>query len=160
MDVFLAIVAGLLIISGIIGSVVPVIPGPPLGFFGLLVLHFTAYANFSLTFLIVFGIIAMAITVVDYFVPAWGTKKFGGTKYGRNGSMIGIFAGLFLFPPIGIILGPFIGAFIGELIHDSSDTTKALKSGFGSFVGFLLGTGLKLIISIIFTYYYIVELFT
>ena len=159
MDVFLAIVAGLLILSGIVGSVVPVLPGPPLGFMGILVLHFTAYADFSTTFLIVFGIIAMAITVVDYLVPAWGTKKFGGTKYGRNGAMVGIIAGLFFFPPLGIILGPFVGAFVGELIHDSADTSKALKSGLGSFVGFLLGTGLKLIISLIFTYYYVKELF-
>ncbi len=160
MDILLAIIGGVLILAGIAGSIVPVLPGPPLGFAGLLFLHFTAYAEFSTTFLIVFGIIAMGITVIDYFVPAWGTKKFGGTKYGRNGAMVGIFVGLFVFPPFGIILGPFAGAFVGELIHDSKNTSKALKSGFGSFVGFLLGTGLKLIISIIFTYYYIKELFT
>jgi uncharacterized protein YqgC (DUF456 family) len=158
MDVFLAIVAGLLVVLGVVGSVLPVLPGPPLSFIGLFVFHYSVYANYSSTLLIICGIFAVGITILDYFIPAWGTKKFGGSKQGRNGAMVGVFAGLFFFPPIGIILGPFVGAFIGELIHDNSDYNKASKSAIGSLIGFLLGTGLKLIYGLIIIYLYIKEL--
>ncbi len=144
MDIVLLVVAIIFILAGIVGSVLPVVPGPPLSFIGLLVFHFSSCASFSTTFIVLLGIIAAGITVLDYFIPVWGTKKFGGTKSGRNGALIGVVAGIFVFPPLGIILGPFIGAFIGELIHDSDDFNKALKSGLGSFIGFILGTGLKL----------------
>ena len=153
MDVFLAIVAWILLAVGLVGSVVPVIPGPPLGYAGIVILHFTSYTHFSMWFFIIFGVLAIAVTILDYFIPVWGTKKFGGTKAGKTGSIIGVFAGIFLFPPIGIILGPFVGAFIGEMIHDSSNTKRAIKSATGSFLGFLLGTGLKLVISGLLIFY-------
>jgi len=159
MDVFLLIVAIVLVLAGIVGSVLPVIPGPPLSFSGILVLHFSSYASYSTTFLVIMGIIAIAITVLDYFIPAWGTKKFGGTKAGKTGALIGVVAGIFVFPPIGIILGPFVGAFIGELVHDGNDFNKAFKSGLGSFVGFLLGTGLKLMFGLFIIYKFISTLF-
>ena len=159
MDIFLLIIAVLFVLTGIAGSVLPVIPGPPLSFTGLLFLHFSEYANYSTTFLVILGTIAFAITVLDYFIPAWGTKKFGGTKFGKNGALIGVVAGIFVFPPIGIIIGPFIGAFVGELIHDGNDFNKALKSGLGSFVGFILGTGLKLMFGFFIIYKFISALF-
>lgn len=158
MDVFLLIIAGLLVLLGLVGSVVPVLPGPPLGYIGLLIYHFTSYASFSTTFLIIWAFITIAVTVLDYFIPMWGTKKFGGSKYGKTGALLGVLIGLF-FGPLGVIFGPFAGAFIGELIHDSRDTNKALKSAIGSFVGFLLSTGMKLAVCGVFMYYYIAEMF-
>ena len=153
MDIFLAVIAWILLIVGVVGSVIPIIPGPPLGFLGVVVLHFTAYADVPSWFFIVFGILVILVTVLDYFIPVWGTKKFGGTRSGKIGSIVGVFAGLFLLPPIGIIIGPFLGAFIGEMIHDNTNTKKALKSATGSFLGFLLGTGLKLVVSGLLIYY-------
>lgn len=159
MDVFLLILAIVLVLAGIIGSVLPVLPGPPLSYIGLLVLHFSSYASYSTTYLIIIGGIAAIITGLDYLIPAWGTKKFGGTKSGRNGALIGIVAGIFFFPPLGLILGPFVGAFLGELVHDSNDMNKAFKSGLGSFVGFLLGTGLKLMFGFYIIYKFISALY-
>lgn len=155
MDIFLLIIAILLALSGLVGSVLPILPGPPLSYAGLLVLHFTSYANYSTSFLVITAVIAIIITALDYVIPLWGTKTFGGTKAGKNGALIGILAGLFIFPPFGIIIGPFVGAFIGELTHDSNDFTKAIKSGIGSFIGFLLGTGIKLMFGLYVLYKFI-----
>ncbi|MFN2422552.1 MAG: DUF456 domain-containing protein [Cryomorphaceae bacterium] len=143
MDTALAIVSIILILTGFLGSVLPVLPGAPLSWSGLLVLHFSKYADFSFTFLAgSFGIMVV-ITALDYFIPLWGTKKFGGTRGGVIGSGIGVVIGLF-FLPIGIIAGPFLGALIGELLQNPNESKKALRSATGSFVGFLLGTGFKL----------------
>jgi uncharacterized protein YqgC (DUF456 family) len=154
MDIALAILAALLILVGLAGSILPVLPGPPLCWVGLLVLHFSAYAEFSVTFLSVMFGLMVVITVLDYFIPIWGTKRFGGTKAGVRGSIVGLVVGLF-FGPLGIILGPFLGALVGELIVNQSDMNKALKSAAGSFVGFLLGTGIKLVYGGFTIWYYI-----
>ena len=158
MDYILYFISALFILAGVIGSVIPVIPGPPLGFLSLLFLHFTDKVQFSTSFLVIAGVVAVAITVLDYFIPMWGTKKFGGSRAGKIGSILGVFVGLF-FGPLGILLGPFAGAFLGELIHDKNDMNKAIKSATGSFIGFLFGTGLKLVVSGLFLYFYIKELF-
>ena len=94
--------------------------------------------------------IALFIWLLDYFIPALGTKKFGGSRKGIIGSSIGLILGLLFFPPLGIIVGPFVGAFIGELIHDSSNNKRALKAALGSFIGFLFSTGLKFLVSLIY----------
>ena len=93
----------------------------------------------------------MVITVLDYIVPALGTKKFGGTKKGMWGSTLGLLAGMFIisFGPLGlggILVGPFIGAYIGELIAHNPHPWKA---AFGSFIGFLAGTLLKIVFGIV-----------
>ncbi len=149
--VWILIFAAILIIIGIGGCVLPVLPGPPIAFVGLLLAHFAgAQYEFSWLTLIIYGVLAIAITVLDFLVPAWGTKKFGGTKYGSRGSTIGLLLVVFFIPvpfvgPIlGIIIAPFLGAVIGEKIG-GMQTSKALKAGFGSFVGFLTGTLLKLV---------------
>ncbi len=142
-----------LIIIGIIGCLVPVLPGPPLSFAGLLVLHFTRFADFGNNLLIILGSIAILVAVFDYVVPIWGTKKFGGSKYGVRGATIGLLAGLFL-GPLGIIIGPFIGAVIGELIK-KDDFKYAIRAGFGSLIGFMMGIGLKLAASLVITFYFI-----
>ena len=132
---------------------IPVIPGPPLSYAGILVLHITPFAEFSKNLLIILAIVAGIVTVLDYFVPIWGTKKFGGSKYGVRGATIGLIIGLF-FGPLGIILGPFLGAFIGEMIK-KDDYKYAIKAGFGSLLGFITGVGLKLAASFTITFYFI-----
>ena len=99
--------------------------------------------------------ISIFVWAIDYVIPAWGTKKFGGSKYGVWGTILGLITGLIFFGPLGIIIGPFVGAFIGEIIYDSKDSSRALKAAFGSFVGFMLSTGLKLITSLVFVYLYL-----
>lgn len=140
-------------ILGIIGCLAPVLPGPPLSFLGLVVVHFTRFADVSTRLFIILGSIAVVVSILDYIVPIWGTKHFGGSKYGSRGATVGLIIGLFL-GPAGIIIGPFIGAFVGELIF-KDDIRYALKAGFGSLLGFMTGIGLKLAASFIITFYFI-----
>ena len=153
MDILLITLAGILLIVGFIGCVLPVLPGTPLCYIGIILLHLSSRVEFSMSFLIFWGIVVIAIQVLDYLIPVWGTKKSGGSKWGVWGSMIGMIAGLF-FGPLGIILGPFVGAVVGELLA-GKNSTEAIRAGFGSFVGFLLGTVSKLIIAGFLIYYYV-----
>lgn len=155
MDIFLLLIGFLVALIGIIGSFVPVLPGPVTSWAGLLILHLTDAVPMNWTFLGITLSIAILIWIVDYFIPAMGTKKFGGTRYGVIGTMIGLIFGLLFFPPFGIIIGPFVGAYIGEMINDNKDSKKALKAAFGSFIGFLTSTFLKFIAAVIFTGLYI-----
>lgn len=155
---FLLIVPGvILILIGLIGCIVPIIPGPPISYAGLILLHLTSAVHFEQKFLMVWAGLVVAVTALDYLTPIWGTKKFGGTKRGTWGATIGLLLGLVFFPPIGIILGPFVGAVVGELTH-SEDINKAFRSGLGSLVGFLLGTGLKFVVSGFITYHFFKQL--
>jgi uncharacterized protein YqgC (DUF456 family) len=156
-DYLLVILGIILMILGIIGCLVPVLPGPPLSFLGLLLLHFTRFGHFTGWTLITFASISIAVSVLDYLVPVRGTRKFGGSKYGTRGAAIGLVIGLFL-GPVGIIVGPLIGAFVGEMIF-RDDVKYALKAGFGSLIGFLAGVGLKLAASLIMTFYFVRALF-
>lgn len=157
MDYVLIAFGIIFIISGVLGCVLPIIPGPPLSYIGLLLLHFTEKYQFSSEFLILWLIITVFIYGLDFVIPVWGTKKFGGSKRGVWGSIIGLVIGMFLFPPIGIIIGPFAGAVIGEYTS-GKESKEALKSGFGSFLGFLVGTLLKLIVSGMMTWYFAKEI--
>ncbi len=158
MDYVLIVLGAFFIIGGILGGVLPVLPGPPLSYIGLLFLHFTDKYQFSTRFLIIWLIVAAVVTIIDYFIPIWGTKRFGGSKRGIWGSIIGLIIGLFFFPPFGIIIGPFAGAVIGEL-SAGKDSGAALKSGFGSFIGFLVGTLMKLVVSGLMAWHFGKELF-
>lgn len=142
-----------LTITGIAGCILPFLPGPPLSYIALLTLLAINENEFSTRFLGIWLTLTIAVTLLDYYVPIWGTKKFGGSSKGIWGATIGLIAGLFFFPPLGLIVGPFIGAFIGELIA-GKDTPAALRSGFGSFIGFLAGTIMKLTVSIIMAFYF------
>ena len=102
--------------------------------------------------------LAAVVTILDYVVPVWGTKKLGGSEAGIRGSTIGLLVGIFVFPPLGMILGPVIGAFMAELLRDRNDIRKAVKSGFGSLLGFLMGTGLKLFACVLMAYYFVMAL--
>ena len=156
-DILLTAGGAALMIVGLIGCFLPVIPGPPTSFVGLLLLHFSNYAEFSFEFLLLMGAIAVIVTIMDYIVPVWGTKKFGGSKAGMWGAAIGLVLGLILFPPLGIIIGPFAGAVIGEAIT-GKDAASSFKAGLGSLLGLMIGIGLKLAASIAMTYYFIKEL--
>ncbi len=143
MDVVLLILAGMCLIVGIIGCIVPGLPGVPVAYVGLWIAQASDRVDFSWQMLLIWGIVTVVVSVLDYVVPAWGTKRFGGTKYGVWGSTIGVFAGLF-FGAIGVIVGPLAGAIIGELIG-GKEVAEALRAGWGSFIGLLFGTVLKLV---------------
>lgn len=155
-DYILLILGIIFMVIGIIGCLVPVLPGPPISFLGILLLHFTRFSQFPPATLITLGIITVIVTVLDYIVPVWGTKRFGGSKYGTRGATVGLVIGFFL-GPLGIILGPLIGAFVGEMIF-KDDLNYAFKAGFGSLLGFLTGIGLKLAASFAMTFYFVKEL--
>ena len=155
MDIILIVLGALCLVAGILGAVLPVIPGPPLAYLGLWLLQWSSYAPFSGVFLGVWALVATLVTVLDYYVPIWGTRKFGGSTAGVRGSTIGLLLGVFAFPPWGIVLGPFIGAMTAELLVNVRDPGKAFKSGLGSLVGFLLGTGLKLGAGLMMAFYFV-----
>ncbi len=168
MDWLFIAIGIILVLLGAIGAIVPGLPGPPLSFIALVLLQFTKSPPFSENFLIIMGLIMAAVTLMDYFIPIYGTKKFGGSKQGVRGSTIGLIIGVFVLPflgivigpfgLLGIILGPFAGAYIGELMA-GKNSDIALRSAFGSFIGFLAGTFMKLVYSIVAGIYFFIGLF-
>lgn len=143
MDIFLLIVAFLFMLIGIIGCIIPGLPGTPLAYVGLWIAHATDRIDFTWQTLLIWGLVTLVVSILDYVVPAWGTKHYGGTKYGVWGSTIGVFVGL-AFGAVGVIVGPLVGAVLGELIS-GKEWQQAIKAGWGSFIGILTGTILKLI---------------
>jgi len=149
MDILLIFTASIFIVLGVIGSFLPVLPGPLTSWVGLLILHLTDAIPMNWTFLIITLLFAIFIWFLDYIIPAIGTKRFGGSKYGMIGTSLGLIVGLLSPIPFGIIIGPFVGALIGELIN-KSDSQTAIKAAFGSFLGFLTSTLIKFIVAIIY----------
>ena len=149
MDIALLTVGFIFMLIGILGSFLPVLPGPPLSWIGLLLLHLTKAVPGNWWFLGITAAVALLIFVLDYIIPVMGTKKFGGTKAGMIGTTIGLIVGLLAPIPGGIIIGPFLGAFLGEL-SNKADNKTALKAAFGSFLGFLTGTFMKFVTTVIF----------
>lgn len=144
-------------VIGIIGCFLPALPGPPIGYGGLLLLQLSSQHPFTVRFLVMFGLLTAAAAVLDYLIPVYGAKKFQGSGYGVWGSVIGLILGTFFFPPFGIVIGPVVGAFAGELVR-GRNTGHALKAALGSFVGFLVGTGIKLILTVTMAYHFIVRI--
>ena len=144
MDIILIILGILCLIAGLVGCFLPILPGPPVAYTGLLLLHFTDKVQFTTAELLIWLLIAVIAQILDYFIPMLGSKYSGGSRWGTRGCLAGTLIGLF-FMPWGIILGPFLGAFIGELLG-GQETGQALKSGLGSLLGFLFGTVLKCVI--------------
>ncbi len=149
MDVFLVLLALLFLILGIIGSFLPILPGPITSWFGFLILYLSGVTDFSISLLITTFVIALIIWVLDFFIPAIGTKKFGGSKYGVIGTTIGLIIGVISPIPFGILIGPFLGALAGELINKSK-SNQAIKAAFGSFLGFLASSFIKFIVSVVY----------
>ncbi|MBX2845690.1 MAG: DUF456 domain-containing protein [Saprospiraceae bacterium] len=148
-----------LVVFGILGSILPVLPGVWVVYAGMLVQHFFRDGiEYHWAILVGFGLVTLVVQLLDYFIPIWGSKKLGAGKYGQWGSMIGVFVGAFLFPPFGIIVGPFLGAIIGELISGKSGE-KALKAGTGAFLGFITGVFMKSFLAIVMGGWLIFKLF-
>ncbi|MCL2761380.1 MAG: DUF456 domain-containing protein [Desulfuromonadales bacterium] len=147
------IIGIILLICGFIGSVALFIPGPPLAYCSLILLQLTHFRPFSTIFLIVWAIVVFIVVLLDYYIPIWGTKRFGGTRGGTIGAMIGLVVGL-LLSPAGILIGPFIGAFIGELIAGQTERI-ALRSAIGAFIGFLAGTFVRLVVCGMMAFYFV-----
>ncbi|MDE5695365.1 MAG: DUF456 domain-containing protein [Alistipes sp.] len=143
MELLFTLFAFMLSALGIIGCIMPAIPGVIFSYVGLLCAWGAPYSELSYATIFVWLAISLAVTLSDYFLPALMTRRFGGSRAGAIGATAGAFAGIF-FGPLGIIAGPFIGAVVGELLHDNSDAARALRVGAGSFFAFLVGTGFKL----------------
>jgi uncharacterized protein len=147
------IIGIIMVIGGIAGSLLPLLPGPPVAYAGLLLQQLRTGKPFTTNFLLIWAGIVVIILILDYLIPIWGTKKFGGTKYGVWGCTLG-FILAFWMGPWGVVLGPFIGAFIGEMIANQ-DSKQAFKAATGSFIGFLFGSLIKIIACFMMLYYII-----
>ena len=143
--IILAILAGAI---GITGSILPGLPGPPISWVGLLLLYIWGPEEMQMKTLVIWGIVTIVVSVVDYVVPMYFTKMTGGSRYAERGAMAGLIIGI-IFTPVGMILGSFLGAFLSELYWGKKSAGEALKAAVGSFLGFITGTGLKTIVSCI-----------
>lgn len=154
------IIFGLILaIVGLIGCVLPMVPGPPLSYIALITLSFARnWEPFSATFLLVMGVLTVLTLVLDYVVPAAGAKKYGASKWGIWGSVIGMIVGIFVFPPFGLFLGGFGGAVAGELLAGKGNEA-ALRAGWGVFIGNVVGTGIKLGFCAVLLFYYVAKMF-
>ena len=151
----LKIIAVILGIVGLVGCILPVIPGPPLSWVGLLLVFLTHPEGMTTSLLIVWLVITIVVTVLDYLAPSWITQKTGGSKAAARGTLVGLILGLIFFPPWGMIVGSFLGALISEVVFNGSAVADSVKPAFGSFLGFLLSTGLKLTASGVMLFYII-----
>ncbi len=164
MDILLLVLIVALVLLGLVGAVVPGLPGPALAFLALVAVHFTSWIHYHADFMFIMGILALIVTLLDYYVPIYGTKHFGGSKAGIRGSTIGLIVGILVLPILGIVIGPFglfgilLGPFAGALIGEKMAGTspeKAMRAAFGSFIGFLAGTMIKLVYAVTVLFYVI-----
>ena len=150
MDIFLLTIGFLFVMLGLIGSFLPVLPGPLTSWLGLLILYFTSIVPMNYTFLGITLAIAIFIWVLDYIIPAIGTKRFGGSTYGVYGTTIGLLIGLFSPIPFGILLGAFLGAFIGEMLHDKKKSKRAFRASIGSLLGLITSATIKFTVAVVY----------
>ena len=161
MEIVVAVIAIICAVVGIIGSVAPALPGPPLAWIGVLLMYFWGGTNgdgepMSLTILLVMLGVIVLVTVLDYIVPAWFTKTTGGSKYASRGAMAGLFLGMFIPLPVGMIVTSLVCSFLAELLFSRKDAAGSLKSALGAFLGFLFGSGIKIIACGVMLWYIIV----
>tara|TARA_B100001063_G_scaffold58309_1_gene52542 strand:- start:2418 stop:2903 length:486 start_codon:yes stop_codon:yes gene_type:complete len=154
MDIFLLLLGVIFCLVGIVGSFLPILPGPIASWCGLLILNFTSFVNFSFSFLIITFLIAFTVSIIDYIIPILGVQKMGGSKGGQIGATIGLLFGLFILGPLGLIFGPFLGALTGEVISKKNISNSILPA-FGSLIGVLAGTVLKTIITVVFLIFFL-----
>lgn len=150
----LAIIA---LLAGLAGAVLP-IPGPPLSFLGLLLLQWSRYVTLNDSVVWTLGLVTAVVTILDYYIPVYGTRKFGGTRYGSIGTVAGMLIGLFIFPGVGLFLGAFLGAFAGELIG-RAPWQQALRAAVGSFLGFVTGIVMKVALCLVMIGYAVAAFF-
>ena len=157
----LEVLALICAVIGIIGSIVPGIPGPPISWIGMLAAFFAVRDGatpMSTTFLLAWLGVTTLVTVLDYFIPAWFTRVTGGHKAAATGAILGLIAGM-LLTPIGMITGALLGAFLAEFLVENQGVWDSFKASIGAFLGFIFGTGLKLIVSGIMFYYIVKFIF-
>jgi uncharacterized protein len=159
MDTILLILGFVCAIVGIFGSFLPVLPGPIISWIGLVMLYLTEKVANNYWILSITLMIVLTISILDYTIPAKGTKKFGGSTYGIWGTNIGMLIGIFVPIPFGFIVGAFVGAFVGELLYNSQDKNRALKAATGSLLGFLASSFMKMIVCLCFLLLYVVVAF-
>lgn len=150
MDILLLLLGFVCVVMGIFGSFLPVLPGPSISWAGIVLLYFTTAVSANYWILGISALITIALTLLDYIIPAKGTKKFGGSSYGIWGTNIGLIVGIFAPIPLGFLIGPFVGALIGELIYDYKDHQRALKAATGSLLGFLASSFMKFVVCIMY----------
>lgn len=150
MDIVFVVGGLLLMLIGIIGSILPILPGVPISWLGLLTLYFAPSLPFDPVFITITGVVAFTLYILDYVIPAMGTKKFGGSAAGMWGTTIGLIVGIFAPIPFGILIGPFVGAYIGEVVVNKTKGPQAMKSAIGSFVGFLGSTFIKFVATVVY----------
>ena len=156
MEMLWMILGGVLMLAGLVGCILPFLPGPPLCFIGLLLQQLQDPNPFTTKFIWIWAGITVLVVILEYVIPVYGTRRYGGSSYGVWGCTIGLVVGIFL-GPVGIIAGPFVGALIGEMINNAN-TNNALRAAFGSFIGFLAGTLIKLVACSVMVYYFIASL--
>ncbi|MDB2675364.1 DUF456 domain-containing protein [Flavobacteriales bacterium] len=152
MTTIIIIICIVLLLLGILGCFIPVIPGPPLAYAALLLVSIFTDYKFEDSFLVQWAGIVIAVTVADFWLQVYGVKKFGGTKKAINGTMIGLFVGILVPIPLGFIIGPFAGAFIGAYMYEKDDMFKVLKIASGALIGFIGGLVLKLVVCVYLIY--------
>lgn len=153
MDLLLLIVGLLLCLIGIVGSFLPIIPGPVTSWLGILLLNLTSVVEFNLNFVLITLTVAISVGILDYLIPVLGVKKLGGTRSGQIGTTLGLIIALIILGPIGIIIGPFGGALLGEMSTKKS-FQDSIKPAFGAFVGVVAGSVIKFLISLSFLFFY------
>lgn len=156
MDVLLIIIGIILTITGIVGCIIPAVPGPPLNYLSIILIELIVPEAFSSNFLIIFAVLTIFVSVLDYVLPVWGAKLFGVSKYGIWGSFLGMIIGIIFFPPVGMILGLIIGAVTGEMLAGKDDS-EILKAGFASFILSISMIILKFSLSAIMAFYFFKE---
>ena len=150
MDILFLALGFICMIIGILGSFLPVLPGISISWIGLLFLYFTNAVPANYWILGITLLITVIISLLDYVIPAKGTKKFGGSSYGIWGTNIGLIVGILAPIPFGFIIGPFLGAFLGELLYDSKNHKRALKAATGSLLGFLASSFVTFVVCVMY----------
>lgn len=157
---FITLISGLLLVLGILGTFLPVLPGLVLSLCGLLIYKFGADAPLPMVYIWIFAILTAVSVVLNYIIPARTTRKYGGTRWGSIGSVIGTIAGILFIPiPFGFLVGMFLGVFVGELLHDSKDKKKAWNSTKGALIGFLYGTAFNLTVALAMFLVFLINVF-
>jgi uncharacterized protein YqgC (DUF456 family) len=153
LDIIFLITGLLLCLIGIVGSFLPIIPGPVTSWLGILLLNLTSAVEFNLNFVLITFTVAVSVGILDYIIPILGVKKLGGSRSGQIGTTVGLIVALVILGPIGIIVGPFLGALLGEMSTNKS-FQNSLKPAFGSFIGVIAGSVIKFLISLSFLFFY------